>query len=77
VVAIDETKATEANLWKDLATARESLADTAGTRPRATSMFTTTDLYGFVTRQVDKTDAIPNYGTTSNTQIIVSHPRPR
>jgi hypothetical protein len=34
---------TEANLRKDLATARESLADTAGTRLRATSMFTTTD----------------------------------
>jgi hypothetical protein len=113
---------TEAGLWKDLASAREQLSDTAGTRLRATSMFTTTDLYGFVTRQVDKTterpiwppwyatafplaadtdnfkgpnwpayarymgtvmpgdlvwltdDAIPNYGTTSFTQIIVSAP---
>jgi hypothetical protein len=113
---------TEANLWKDLATAREQLSDTAGTRLRATSMFTTTDMYGFITRQVDKTterqiwppwyatafrlaadtdnfkgpnwpkyarymgtvmpgdlvwltdDAIPNYGTTSFTQIIVSAP---
>jgi hypothetical protein len=113
---------TEAGLWKDLAAAREQLSDTAGTRLRATSMFTTTDLYGFITRQVDKTterpiwppwyatafplaadtdnfkgpnwpayarymgtvmpgdlvwltdDAIPNYGTTTNTQIIVSAP---
>jgi hypothetical protein len=113
---------TEAGLWRDLASAREQLSDTAGTRLRATSMFTTTDLYGFVTRQVDKTterpiwppwyatafplaadtdnfkgpnwpayarymgtvmpgdlvwltdDAIPNYGTTSFTQIIVSAP---
>jgi hypothetical protein len=113
---------TEAGFWKDLASARESLSDTAGTRLRATSMFTTTDLYGFVTRQVDKSterpiwppwyatafplaadtddfrgpdwpkyarymgtvmpgdlvwltdEAIPNYGTTSFTQIIVSAP---
>jgi hypothetical protein len=113
---------TEAEFWKDLASARESLADTAGTRLRATSMFTTTDLDGFITRQVDKTterpiwppwyatafplaadtdnfngpnwplyarymgtvmpgdvvwltdDSIPNYGTTSNTQIIMSAP---
>jgi hypothetical protein len=113
---------TEAGLWRDLAAAREQLSDTAGTRLRATSMFTTTDLYGFITRQVDKTterpvwppwyatafplaadtdnfkgpnwpayarymgtvmpgdvvwltdDGIPNYGTTSNTQIIVSAP---
>jgi hypothetical protein len=112
----------EGNFWKDLATARESLADTTGTRLRATSMFTTTDLYGFITRQVDKTterpiwppwyatafplasdtdnfkgpnwpkyarymgtvmpgdlvwltdDAIPTYGTTAFTQIVVSAP---
>jgi hypothetical protein len=113
---------TEANLWKDLAAAREQLSDTAGTRLRATSMFTTTDVYGFITRQVDKTterpiwppwyatafplaadtdnfagpnwpkyarymgtvmpgdlvwltdDAIPAYGTTAFSQIIVSAP---
>jgi hypothetical protein len=50
---------TEAGLWEDLAKAREQLSDTAGTRLRATSMFTTTDLYGFVTRQVDKTTERP------------------
>jgi hypothetical protein len=50
---------TEANLWKDLASAREQLADTAGTRLRATTMLTTTDLYGSITRQVDKTTERP------------------
>jgi hypothetical protein len=113
---------TEAGFWKDLATAREQLADTSGTRLRATSLFSTSDFYGFVTRQVDKTterpvwppwhvtpfplvadtddfrgpdwpsyarymgtvmpgdlvwmvdEACPNYGTTTNTSIIVSAP---
>jgi hypothetical protein len=58
-VVAGQTTYSEANLWKDLATARESLADTAGTRLRATSMFASTDLYGMVTRQVDKTTERP------------------
>src|SRR5262249_33680825 len=112
----------EGTSWKDGASAGEILADTAGPRLRATSMFTTTDLYGFVTRQVDATtnrpiwppwyatafplaadtddfrgpnwpkyarymgtvlpgdivwmvdEAIPNWGTTRFSQIIMSAP---
>ncbi len=40
-------------LYQDLASGREKLTDTAGTRLRPTHCFTTSDLYSYVTRQVD------------------------
>jgi hypothetical protein len=40
-------------LYQDLAAAREVLTDTTGTRLRPTHMFTTSDLYSYVTRQLD------------------------
>jgi hypothetical protein len=43
-------------LYQDLATARDELFDTAGTRLRPTHLFTTSDLYGFATRQEDKNE---------------------
>ena len=105
-----------ANLYADIAKAREVLTDTAGTRLRPTHFFSTSDLFSYVTRQVDDqhrplvvpsfapgfplaagdeptakwsrftglvlpgsllwftADAIPNVGTTSETQLIVSAP---
>lgn len=112
-----------ANLYQDIALAREELTDTAGTRLRPTHFFTTSDLYSYATRQVDATterpivvptfaagfpisngaddkdesdslpkwsrftgtvlpggllwfenDSIPAFGTTSQTQLIVSAP---
>ena len=48
-----------ANFYGDVAKARESLADLAGTRIKATHMFSQTDLFGFVTRQVDATTNRP------------------
>jgi len=39
--------------YQDLAAARERLTDTAGTRLRPTGLFTTSDFYSYVTRQVD------------------------
>jgi hypothetical protein len=47
------------NFYQDLALGREKLADTAGTRLRPTHLFTTTDLYSFITRQVDATTERP------------------
>lgn len=44
---------TTANLYQDVAKAREVLTDTAGTRLRPTHLFTTSDLYSFASRQVD------------------------
>ena len=42
------------NFYKDVAAARESLSDLAGTRLRATHMFCTDrPIHGYVTRQVD------------------------
>ena len=41
------------NFIKDVAAARESLSDLAGTRLRATHLFSTTDIHGYITRQVD------------------------
>lgn len=38
---------------QDVAKARESLSDTAGTRLLATHIFSTSDLFGYCTRQVD------------------------
>ena len=43
-----------ANLYQDLAKGREVLTDTSGTRLRPTHVFTTSDLYSYVTRQVDE-----------------------
>ena len=104
-----------ANLYADIAKGREVLTDGAGTRLRPTHLFTTSDFYSYVTRQVDdqhrpivtpkfapgfplaqgdgqtawsrftgtvlpggvlwfEADAIPNSGTTSQTQLIVSAP---
>lgn len=40
-------------LYQDLAKGREKLADTSGVRLRATHLFTSSDLFGFATRQVD------------------------
>lgn len=40
-------------LYTDLAKAREILADTQGTRMLATHLFSTSDLFGWATRQVD------------------------
>jgi hypothetical protein len=40
------------NFFQDLALAREGLTDTAGTRLRPTHLFTTSDLYNYITRQV-------------------------
>ena len=47
------------NFYADVAAARESLADLAGTRIKATHMFSVTDLFGYVTRQVDATTNRP------------------
>jgi hypothetical protein len=44
---------TVAGLYTDLAKGREVLTDTAGTRLRPTCLFTTSDLYSYVSRQVD------------------------
>lgn len=41
-------------LYEDLAKGREEITDTAGTRLRPTHLFTTSDFYSFVTRQVDQ-----------------------
>ena len=48
-----------ANLYQDLAKGREQLTDTAGVRLRPTHLFTTSDFYSFVTRQVDATTNRP------------------
>jgi hypothetical protein len=42
-----------ANLYSDLASGREGITDTAGVRLRPTHLFTTSDLYSYVSRQVD------------------------
>jgi len=111
-----------ANLYQDLALAREKITDTAGTRLKPTHLFTTSDLYSYATRQVDgqerpilsptfaagfplsngaddkdesdnlpkwsrftgtvlpggvlwfEDDNVPTFGTTSQTQLIVSAP---
>lgn len=41
------------NFYADIAKAREILTDTAGVRLRATHAFTTSDLFSYITRQVD------------------------
>jgi len=49
----DAASFTWALFLEDLASGREKLADTAGTRLLATHVFLTSDLFGYVTRQVD------------------------
>jgi hypothetical protein len=49
----DNTAYSNANFYADIAKAREGLTDTAGVRLRATHVFSTSDLYSFVSRQVD------------------------
>lgn len=44
------------NLYADLAKGREELKDTAGVRLRPTHCFTTSDFYGYATRQVTSTE---------------------
>lgn len=113
-----------AKFWEDLATGREEITDTAGTRLRPTHAFSTSDFYSYVSRQVDTTnerpfmvpeyvpgfpittgaddydggsnrlpkwsrftgnilpggvlwfedDNLPNFGTTSNSQFLISAP---
>jgi hypothetical protein len=48
-----------ANLYQDIAKAREVLTDTSGLRLRPTHFFTTSDLYSYATRQVDATTERP------------------
>lgn len=48
-----------ANLYQDIALAREKLTDTAGTRLRPTHFFSTSDLYSYATRPVDATTERP------------------
>ena len=45
--------------WEDLATGREEITDTAGTRLRPTHAFSTSDFYSYVSRQVDSTSERP------------------
>jgi hypothetical protein len=45
------------NLYADTAKAREQLTDTAGVRLRPTHLFSTSDLYSYVTRQFDNATA--------------------
>jgi hypothetical protein len=51
-----EATASVKGLYKDLAAARRELSDTAGTRLRATHLFTTTDQHAFWSRQEDKNE---------------------
>jgi hypothetical protein len=48
-----ETTYSTKGLYKDVALAREKLQDTAGTRLRPISLFSTSDLFNYATRQVD------------------------
>lgn len=47
------------NMYQDIAVGREKLTDTAGTRLRATHVFTTSDFYSYVSRQLDATTNRP------------------
>jgi hypothetical protein len=51
-----EATASVKALYHDLALARRELSDTAGTRLRATHLFTTTDQHAFWSRQEDKNE---------------------
>jgi len=49
----DSSTGSITTLYTDVAAAREKLTDTAGTRLQASHLFTTSDLFGWATRQVD------------------------
>jgi HK97 family phage major capsid protein len=49
----DTNSVTTGTLYADLSTAGEQMADTAGTRLRATHLFTTSDLFGYFAKQLD------------------------
>lgn len=74
-----------ANLYKDLALAREKLTDIAGTRLRPTHLFTTADLYSYATRQVDATTerpimtptAMPGFPLTTGADAFDGEPKPK
>ncbi len=61
-----------ANFLADIASAREKLSDTAGTRLLATHLFSTSDLYGYVTRQVDSTTNRPILTPDSGALVLAS-----
>jgi hypothetical protein len=42
-----------ANFYKNVSQAREQLSDTAGTRLKATHIFSTTDIFSYITEQLD------------------------
>ncbi len=48
-----------ANFYGDVASAKELLQDTAGTRLRATHLFTSADMSGFLSKQTDATTNRP------------------
>ena len=52
-VVAGQSSFTIAGLYQGLAAGREKLTDTAGTRLRPTHLFTSSDFYSYVTRQVD------------------------
>lgn len=54
-----QSSASIANFLEDLAVAREGLADTAGTRLAATHLFTTSDQFGYWSRQLATTSGVP------------------
>ena len=121
-VVVGNSSYSTGGFYQDLARGRELLTDTAGTRLRPSHVFTTSDFYSYVTRQVDNSqrpilqpwftpgvplqdmgstdderdatnwsrftgnvlpgsllwftdDNIPTFGTTNETQIIISSPQ--
>jgi hypothetical protein len=67
-VILDNTAPAQAtfipNLYADIAKAREVLTDTAGVRLRPTHIFSTSDLFSYITRQVDSQNrpiVVPQY----------------
>jgi hypothetical protein len=62
-----------ASFYGDVAKGREGLTDTAGTRVQATHVFTTNDLFSFVTRQVDATTNRPVV-TPDSAALVASAP---
>ena len=53
------SSATVPNFLSDLSLAREGLSDTAGNRMLATHLFTTSDQFGFWSKQVDSSSNVP------------------
>lgn len=58
--------------YTDLASAREKLSDTAGTRFPATHIFSTTDFFSWVTRQVDATTNRPILTPDSGALVLAA-----